>query len=194
VDPKSREFQNVETLFQKRWSSKEKKCPSLTMVLSVLNPFLNKRFTDYANSHALLKKDRKELVKTFYFGTTLGCDLHNYQDICSDVFDFSKCGVCNLCCEGFGKIVSPMIPLDKDPADAHFKTDPHADSFMYGIIMCDVVSGNAMRQTRRMSNSTSRPEGADAVKVRRGTIIGHTDSIRMYNADAVCPRYILMYV
>ena len=88
-----------------------------------------------------------------------------------------------------------MIPLDKNPADAHFKTDAHKDSIMYGIMMCDVVSGTAKRTNRKLSTSTStRPEGVDAVKVRCGSIIGRTDSILIYNADAVCPRYILMYV
>ncbi len=193
VDPNLQEFKSVESLFQKRWTSKEKACPSLTLVLAILNPTLNKRFIDYAESRAPLKKDRKELIKTFYFGTKLGCDLLSYQDSCKNYSDLSKCGICNLSSEGFSKIVAPYIPLDKNPADAHFKTDPHEDSYMYGILMCDVVSGIAKRMSRKDSN-VSRPKGVDAVKVRSGSIMGHTENVRIYNADTVCPRYVLIFV
>ena len=193
MDPSSQEFKNVETLFQKRWNSKEKKCPTLTLVLAILNPSLNKRFTNYAESHAILK-DKKEHIKPFYFGTRLGCDLHTYQDLCKNAFSFSKCGICNLSCEGFGKIVAPMIPLDKSPSDAHSKTEPHVDSYMCGLLMCDVVRGHAKRMSRKASD-ISRPEGTDVVSVRSNSlIIGHTECIRIYNADAVCPRYVLIYV
>lgn len=192
VEPSSQEFKDVETSFQKKWSSKEKACPSLTLVLAIFNPFQDAKFTDYKQ---VFVKEKRDIVKTFFFGTILGCDLHTYQNPCKNTFNFTECGVCNLASEGFSRLVSPMIPLDRNPADAHHKADPHSASFTFALLMCDVAcGGNNKKMKRRISDVEGRPDGVDSVSIRSSSFLSHTDAIRIYNADTVCPRYVLIYV
>lgn len=189
MDPSSLEFKDIENTFQKKWSSKEKKCPSLTTVVAIFSPCQEAQFTEYKQT-----KEKKSIVKTFFFGTNLGCDLHTYLSPCRNLFDFMECGVCNLAAEGFSKLVCPMIPLDHNPADAHHKAEPYSDSFTFGLLMCDVACANTKKTKRKVCDVEGRLDGADTVTVRSGSFLSTADEIRIYNANAVCPRYILIYV
>ena len=168
---------------------KKKACPSLTLVLAIFNPYQDVQFADYRQV-----KEKKNIVKTFFFGTNLGCDLHTYLSPCRNFLNFVECGVCYLASEGFSQLVCPMIPLDKNPADAHNKAEPYSDSFIFGLLMCDVVCATTKNMSRKLSDTEGRPHGLDTVNVRNNSFVGNTNEIRIYNASAVCPRYVLIYV
>ena len=166
-------------------------CPSLTMVIVIFNPYQDVQFANY---RLVKEKKDKDIVKTVFFSTKLGCDLHSYLSPCRNFLNFLECGVCNLASEGFNQLVSPMIPLDKNPADAHNKAESYSDSFIYGLLMCDVACANTKKMSRKVCDIEGRLRGADTVNVRNNSFLGNTNEIRIYNASAVCPRYVLIYV
>ena len=185
---------DIETLFQKRWSSKEEKCPSLTLILAIVSPFQDRQFRNYIEASEKKDNKAKDASKVFFFGTSLGCDLQTYQSPCRNLSNFMVCGVCNLASEGFSHLVSPMIPLDSNPASAHHKAERHSDSYTYALLMCDIACTNTRKMKRKLCDIEGRPDGVDTVGVRNGSILRNMDEMRVYNADAVCPRYVLIYV
>ena len=184
----------MEDEFQRKWSNKDKKCPSLTLLLAILNPSLNERFTNYKLVHNG-EKDTKTLLKRLFFGTNLDCDLHNYQIPCKNS---ESCGVCSLALQGFGKLGMSGVPLHKNPGVAHEHASLSEGPLMFGLLMCEVACGNVKRlKSRTMSDTEDiRAEGYDAVSFQRVNSLfkNYTDEVVVYNTDAICPRYILLYV
>lgn len=201
VKSSSPEYKTVEDFFQKSWTSKERKTPpSLSLVLAVLNPSLEHNFKQYKELYIKTEKEEAKMVKKVFYGTNLGCDLHTYQVPCKRVAS-TECNVCELALHGFGRLCVSGVTLDRNPAKSHDKAKMHADSLTYGLLMCEVACTKSKKLVRSVSDSASTvaPEGFDAVKVniKSGPLAfpkKSTDEVIVYKADAVCPRYILLYV
>lgn len=205
VKPGSLEYTNVEELFLKSWSSKDRKTPpSLSLVLAVLNPSLEKRFKEYKQLYSEAEKEGKgkgakkeaKMMKKLFYGTNLGCDLHTYQVPCKQA-EPMDCSVCDLALHGFGRLCTSGVTLDKNPARSHEKAKVHMDSLTYGLLMCEVECSNSKKLVRSVSDSKVLPKGFDAVKVniKSGLMLKKsTDEVIVYKANAVCPRYVLLYV
>ena len=202
VDSGSQEYREIEEHFQKKW----KKYPNIALVLAIINPSLNEQFTNYKEIHgdkkdikspikkdtrSTVRKDSKNSVKKFFFGTKLGCDLQTYQVPCKHD-KLSGCDVCHLALNGFEDLCIDGMRLDKNPEIAHSKAKPHEDSFTYGLLLCDVVCGSNMKKVKSAVNI--QRDGFDAVGISKGVVKNSTDEIVLYNAKALCPRYILLYV
>lgn len=211
VEQGSPEFKTVEDHFKKKWVGVEKgrkTTPTLRQVLAIINPALEKKFADYKEYHLITKDKEQKLVKRYFFGTNLSCDLYTYQIPCghqcrtcgiggSQGGDVSSCGVCELALHGFGQYSMSGVTLDKNPQHSHDKAKMHMESLTYGLLMCEVACANARSfKQRTLSESEIHPEGYDAVKIKRTKSIlkNSTDEVMVYRADAVCPRYILLYV
>ena len=186
VDSGSQEYREIKEYFQKKW----KKCPNIDLVLAIVNPSLNEQFTNYKEIHGN-KKDKKNSIKKFFFGTKLGCDLQTYQVPCKRD-KLSDCDVCRLALNGFEDLCIDGLRLDKNPEIAHSKAKPHDDSFTYGLLLCDVACGSNMKKTE--SAVSIQRDGFDVVGISKGVVKKSTDEIVLYNAKALCPRYILLYV
>ncbi len=202
VERGSQEYRNVEELFHKKWSGngKKPKVPRLKLILAVLNPALQEGFDTYKWMHIDKEKRDQKMVKRLFYGTKLGCDVHTYQVPCKNADSVDSCGVCNLALHGFSQLSMLGVMLDKNPARSHEKAQIHEDSLTYGLLLCDVTCANIKKlssRSRTASESEIRSEGYDAVtiKSRRGSFLKNsTNEVVVYKADAVCPRYILLYV
>ena len=198
VPPSSAEYRSVEDLFHKKWiSDKKQKPPTLTQVLAILNPVLHDNFEQYKWLHIDKEKRDTKMIRRLFFGTKLGCDLDTYQVPCANADSIGVCSTCNLSLHGFSRLSISGVKLDKNPVHSQEKAAFHEDSLTYGLLLCDVACANTKKMSRRTaSESEIRPEGFDAVtiKSRRGSFLKHsTDEVVVYNADAVCPRYVLLY-
>ena len=196
----SQELKTVQELFQKKWygDGKALKAPSLSLVLAVYNPSLQEKFEDYKLMHIDREKKDSKMVKKLFFGTKLGCDLDTYQIPCKTA-DLRDCSMCNLAMHGFSRLSMAGVTLDKNPAKSHEKAGMHMDSLTYGLLLCDVACANTKKLRRHTASENDlRPEGFDAVTInsrRRGSLLKKsTDEVVVYKADAICPRYILLYV
>ena len=193
----SPEYKAVEEHFQKTWSSKERKTPpSLTLVLAIFNPSLDQSFKEYKQLYLDNEKKEGKMLKKLFYGTALGCDLHTYQVPC-DITHSTECSTCNVALHGFGRLCTSGVTLDKNPARSHNKAEVHMDSLTYGLLLCDVACTNSKKVARSMSDSKMiLPEKFDAVKVnlKSGPLKTSTDEVIVYKANAICPRYILLYV
>ena len=214
VQPGSVEHKTVEDHFRKKWSSSLKQIktpPSLRLVLAIFNPSLNEKFERYKEINNLDREKATRLVKKLYYGTDLLCDLYTYQIPCKhgdcksctgscsqgeDRTSSSSCGVCELAVHGFERRLSG-VSLNKNPAESHSKATMHMDSLTYALLMCDVACVNSKSYKRRASDNDMRPEGFDTVKIlgrSRSLIKQSTDEVKVFKPDAICPRYILLYV
>lgn len=200
VEGSSQEYRYVEELFQKQWSSKiHKATPELSLVLGVVNPSLQKRFTEYKQLHIEAERKEAKLTKNLFYGAELGCDLHSYQVSCEQ----ASCSVCKLALHGFKDHLSlGGVTLDKNPARSHEKAKVHEGSLTHGLVLFDVACTNTKKILRSSSDSKVpiKEPGIDAFKVSikraRGAsfLKKATDEVVLYNADAACPRYVLLYV
>lgn len=193
----SPEYKAVEELFQKTWSSKEQKTPpSLNLVLAILNPSLDQNFMEYKQLYIDSEKKEGKRMKKLFYGTALGCDLHTYQVPCN-ISHSTDCSTCDVALHGFGQLCTSGVTLDKNPARSQNKAEVHAGSLTYGLILCDVVCTNSKKVERTLSDDRAiQPEKFDVVKVnlKSGPFKTSTDEVIVYNANAVCPRYILLYI
>lgn len=190
VEELSQEYKELNERFHKKWKHKEKKCPELSLVLAIVNPSLDERFSQYQQDHI---KDKKAVTKRWFHGAKLDCDLLTYQVPCTE----PDCRMCHLSLQGFGLISSTGIMLDKNPGTSHDNSTPHEGSLMYGLLVCEVTYQNTKKVRRYSNDGDMRPEGFDAVRVKksRASIIRHsTDTMVIYNTDTLCPRYILLYI
>lgn len=200
VKSSSPEYKTVEELFHKSWSSKQRKTPpSLSLVLAVINPSLERSYQEYKQLCIKSEKEEAKMVKKVFYGTNLGCDLHTYQVPCRRVAS-TECSLCELAVHGFGRLCTSSgagVTLNCNPAWSHDKAKVHADSRMYGLLMCEVACTKSKKLVRSVSDSRVPSEGFDSVKVnvKSGpSLKKSTDEVIVYKADAVCPRYILLYV
>lgn len=113
----------------------------------------------------------------------------------------SSCGVCEVVLHGFSRLSMSGVVLDKNPGHSHDKAKLHLDSLTYALVMCDVAWLNPKKFKRERSMSESEvqvhPEGFDAVQIhsRSKSFLKHsTDEVKVYKGDAICPRYVLLYV
>lgn len=197
VEGSSQEYRYVEELFQKQWSSKiHQATPELSLVLAIVNPSLEDKFTEYKQLHIEAEK-RTKLTKNLFYGTELGCDLHTYQVSCKQ----SICSMCDLALHGFrGHLSLGGVTLDKNPARSHEKAKVHEESLTHGLLLFDVACTNTKKMVRSRSESKIpvKEVGVDTIKVsmKRGAsfLKKSTDEVILYNADASCPRYVLLYV
>jgi hypothetical protein len=194
----SPEYKSVEEHFQKTWSSKERKTPpSLSLVLAILNPSQEQRFTEYKQLYAENDKKEGKSVKKLFYGTTLGCDLQTYQVPC-EISHSTECTMCGIALHGFGERCKSgvSITFDTNPARSHDKANVHEGSLTYGLLLCEVSCTNSKKLVRSSSDSKAViPEGFDAIKVKnRSRLVLKTDEVIVNKADAVCPRYILLYI
>ena len=194
----SAEYKDVEEFFRKKWMSKERKtAPTLSLVLAVVNPKLEARYAKYKEDHSAEKSFK---VKKLFYGTDLGCDLHTYQIPCKGAAaNPIECSVCDLSLCGFERHMSATVParvtLDDNPAKSHENAEVHEDSRLYGMVMCEVACANSKKVGRSLSDAGQLPEGLDTIKVKGKNILkGSTEEVIVYKANAVCPRYVLLYV
>lgn len=191
----SLEYKNVEELFHKTWSSKERKTPpSLSLVLAVLNPSLEHKFEEYK----LIYIENERKVKKLFYGTNLVCDLYTYQVPC-EITHSTECSTCDLALHGFGQLCKSGVTLDKNPAMSHDKAKVHMDSLTYALLLCDVECTNSRKVVHSVRDSKVIPGGFDVVKVNiksglHDILKTSTDEVIIYNENAVCPRYILLYL
>ena len=187
MDSGSQEFQDIEGTLQKHWSSKDIKCPSLKLILAVVNPNQDANFMEYKQIYDVKDKN----IASYFFGTNIGCDLYNDQTPCNGAMrNFSNCSVCHLASQGFGKLIYPDSPsflLHKNPVDAHNKVQPDSEMYTYSLLLCDVACVN-VKKAKNDADAGERPERVDAVVVQQ------TDELKVFNADIVCLRYILFYI
>ena len=186
----------MENLFQKQWNSKIHK-PELSLVLAIVNPSLEKKFTEYKQMHIEAERKETKLIKSLFYGAELGCDLHTYQASCKQ----STCSACDLALHGFGGHLSQGgVTLDKNPARSHEKAKVHEEYLIHGLLLFDVACANTKKMLRASSESKvcMKEPGIDVVKVsiKHGVsfLKRSTDEVILYNADAACPRYVLLYV
>lgn len=184
-------------------------------MLAIFNPSLDEKFERYKGINNLDKEKAMKLVKKLYYGTDLQCDLYTYQIPCKhgdcklctiscsqgedDVS--ASCSVCELGVHGFERRLGISghtgVSLNKNPAESHDKATRHTDSLTYALLMCDVACVNSKSYKRRASENDMRPEGFDTIKIlgrSRSLIKQSTDEVKVFKPDAICPRYILLYV
>lgn len=199
VRPDSAEYKDVEDFFRRKWISKERKtAPTVSLVLTVVNPTLEARFAKYKEDHSA----EKFKVKKLFYGTDLGCDLHTYQIPCKGAAaNPVECSICDLSLRGFDRHMVSMstaaarVTLDDNPARSHENAEVHEDSRLYGMVMCEVACANTKKVGRSLSDAGQLPEGLDTIKVKgKNPLKGSTEEVIVYKADAVCPRYVLLYV
>lgn len=216
VKTSSQEYKSIEDHFNKKWSHKERKAPPLLqLVLAVINPFLDDKISLYKQLHLDREKKDTKLVKKLFYGTKLGCDLNTYQVTCRlneckeckipctqdhGQGKVEGCGVCHVALYGFGQLSMTGVTLDKNPGHSHDKAKAHVGSLTYGLLMCEVACTNTRTFRRHsLSESEVRHNGYDSVAMttRKGSFLNlkkSTDEVVVYKGDAVCPRYILLYV
>lgn len=160
----------------------------------MINPALEERFTGYKQLHTEREKKDSKMLKRLFYGAGLGCDLDTYQIPCP-ASSLERCSVCSLGVHGFGQLSRNGVTLDKNPASAHEKAQAHMGSLTYSLLLCDVVCANTKIFKRSSRDDIEVSRGTcDAVKIVNKNILKTTtDQVVLYKADAICPRYILLY-
>ena len=75
LDPQSFDFQDLSRKFRKSWAEKKGACPTVKVVLAIVNPRVSKRFDEYVKTLPM----KHQLIEQNYHGTSRLCSIGEAQ-------------------------------------------------------------------------------------------------------------------
>ena len=199
LDPTTKEFIDLSKKFKKTWSSKKGPCPTLKTVFAIINPALEDNLMNYKKS--LSKWHAK--TKDYFHGTGFVCDLERYQTPCSRS---EGCGVCGISREGFQKECIHQDGWQRygegfyfapNSSKSHAYCSKPESANCFSMLLCQVAPGKNFTSRTNMSDLEEPPRGYDSVYGKKKSFLHSSvlnyDEVVVFNGDAVCPRYVLLY-
>ena len=190
------EFNKLRSNFVKNWAKEKGTCPAVKFIAEIVHPRVRHSFNDYVSR--LPSKYRK--VEQYYHGTVLHCKLKDFFELCNS----RECGVCGITRYNFMKEqidgcrwqrFGDGFYLAPNSSKSHDYTS--AANGCRAMFVCDVAPGRK-EELRHSKPGLRRPsEGFHSVYGRSKLL--HLwgdlnyDEIVLYEPDAVCPRYIILY-
>lgn len=197
MEPSSKEFLKVRKKFKKKWSSNKGPCPLIVKVLAIVNPALEDSLKEYKKSLSSWHSKTKK----YFHGTGFKCRLDLYQTPCKR----GDCGICGVSREGFQHVHVRerwqrygrgfyFAPNSSKSNDYCSKPD---DAKLMAMLLCQVAPGKEHTSRKNMSDLKKPPKGCDSVHGKSKSLLFKSvlnyDEIVVFNGDAVCPRYVLLY-
>ena len=198
LEESSREFKDVKGRFVKKWCKKKGKCPTDLTILAVVNPAVQDAFTAYRQT---LPRGNTG-TEMYFHGTRLNCDqLRDYHTLCSE----RGCGICGIARNGFlSRHISDrfqrfgrafyLAPNSSKSND--YCSNPYNVQYR-AMFLCEVAPGNKYCLRHNMTSLQKPPDGCHSVYGKskflflKGDL--NYDEIVIFNSEAICPRYILLY-
>ena len=198
LDPTTKEFIDLNKKFMKKWSTKKGPCPTLKKVFAIINPALEDSFMLYKKS--LSRWHSK--TKNYFHGTGFVCDLERYQTPCSRS---EGCGVCGISREGFQKDFirnrwqryGQAFYFAPNSSKSHDYCSKPKNAKCLGMLLCQVAPGKKYTSRMNMSGLAEAPRGYDSIHGKKKSFLHNSvlnyDEVVVFDSDAVCPRYVLLY-
>ena len=202
LESSSEEFINVKQQFIKSWSLKKGECPKIEKILAIVNPALEDAFYEYKSTLNLPRIRLYPKSKQLYHGTNFTCMLHRFQIPCTS----GQCGICGISVTGFqfkcirddrwqrygqGFYFAPNSSKSHD-----YCSKPDNGKYM-AMLFCQVATGKEYTLRKNDQHLTEPPKGGHSVHGKsKSWLFSSTlnyDEIVVFNPDAICPRYVLLY-
>ena len=200
LDPQSFDFQDLSRKFRKSWAEKKGSCPTVKVVLAIVNPRVSKRFDEYVKTLPM----KHQLIEQYYHGTSRLCSIGEaqYLQLCGN----SRCGACGISKSNFQ---SSRIGRDRwqrfgngfylapNSSKSHDYTARGTQGQMQAMFVCDVAPGNKYNLRYNCIDLAGPPEGYHSV-YGHCAYFGHFGNLNyeelvVFSSDAICPRYLLLY-
>lgn len=193
----SLDFKQLARRFQSCWKRAKGPCPTVHVVVAIVNPHFSKRLEDYV---ATLPPSYRE-IEQYFHGTSLTCHMGENEYIC--LCNEPNCGACGISRNNFqasrirtnnwqryghGFYLAPDSSKSNDYA--------HTTGKYKAMFVCDVAPGNKYNFLFNHSDLRGPPQGYHSVYGRFGDGLGtlNYEEIVIFNPHAICPRYILLYM
>ena len=181
---------------------KKGKCPKIEKILAIVNPALEDAFYEYKKTLDVPRIRLYPKSKQLYHGTNYDCTmLHRYQTPCTS----EECGICSISTTGFQRDrirdrwqrFGPGFYFAPNSSKSHdYSSKPDNGKYM-AMFVCQVATGKEYTLRKNKSDLKELPEGRHSVRGRSKSLIRSSDlnydETAVYNPDAVCPRYVLLY-
>lgn len=164
-------------------------------VFIIENECLRKRWQAYKGSLPHLWQKHEE----HYHGTKLSCDITQDKDLCCAV----DCGICRIADGGFDKWkIKKNIPSFQRFGPGFYLAPKSSKCHDYtqgangyrALLMCDVCVGRKYPLTKNDQSLMGPPAGYHSIygQVGLGGDLNY-EEIVLPNADAILPKYIVVY-
>ena len=182
------EFVTVSLKFTRTWVHGP--CPTIDFVFAISNNSLKQRWVAYRQVLS------DQTIEEHFHGTTLACNIMANQRPCS----YKNCGICGISRNGLDhcyirKNNSFMrfgqgFYLAPNSSKCHNYTQ--GNNGYRAMLFCDVCPGKKYYVKENRQHLSGPPAGYDSVYGQIGVSLNYPEII-IYNADAVMPRYIIVY-
>lgn len=199
VEPSSLEFKKVKEKFDNTWCNKKGRRPTVFTVLAIVNPAIERAFDAYKNSLPSLYV----CSEMYFHGTRLSCHIDECQTPCSSdecsVCSIAKCGFRQRCIrrDGFQRFGHGFY-LAPNSSKSHDYSSKSGSYLNYtAMLLCEVAPGNKYFLRRSLTSLRGPPQGYHSVygKSKFLFIKGdlNYDEIVIFESEAICPRYVLLF-
>lgn len=201
VKPSSEEFKKIKQKFEGGWCSKKGRCPTVQLILSVVNPTVEKAFYDYKDS----LPPSYVHSEMYFHGTRLSCHIDEYQSPCSNV----DCSICAIAKQGFHKTYIRrhryqrfgqgfyLAPNSSKSSD-YCSVSGSGDTTNYtAMLLCEVAPGKKHFLRHSLTTLQGPPPGCHSVYGKSKFLFFNGDlnydEIVIFESRAICPRYVLLF-
>lgn len=187
------QFQMVRDKFKVDWADRKGVAGEVKAVYVIDNPNLKKTWTRYKQSLPSCYQRTEE----HYHGTKLKCDITTNNDFCSA----PDCGICRIAEDGFDELkiktnISHFqrfgrgLYLAPQSSKCHDYTE---GAYTYrALLLCDVSPGNKYPLRKDDRNRDGPPASYHSIHGQAGSSLNY-DEIVLPRADAILPKYIIVY-
>ena len=137
------------------------------------------------------------LEEDHYHGTKLCCDISSKQDICTSL----DCSVCRISESGFSRFkIRQNIPHFQRFGQGFYLAPKSSKCHDYtqgahtyrAMLLCRVFPGNKYKLKKDDSSLQGPPSGYHSIYGEAGRSLNY-EEIVLPNADAILPKYIIVY-
>lgn len=196
LEKSSKRYKQIGQKFRTKWCKMKGNCPKVSSVFAIINPVIEDAFLAYRQS----LPSKCSGVKMYFHGTSLSCDrLEQLHTLCGKY----DCGICGIAKNGFvyNKIrrnrfqrFGPAFYLAPNSSKSNdYSSKPHNVPYK-AMLLCEVAAGKKHTAQFNMTYLDNPPNGCHTVYGKSsmdGTL--NYDEIVIFKAEAICPRYIILY-
>ena len=196
VDSGSDVYKTLVRRFRLSWANEKGTCPKIKTIVRIIAPEISEKFTAYVNS----LPPACQKVEQFFHGTKLDCDIQDSLWLCES----SSCGVCGIIKKGFDyerlkhsrwQRFGPGFYFAPNSSKCHdYPRAAPGDAQIRATFSCDVAAGNKYILGRNATHLSGPPQGYHSIYGQAYTTGDlNYDELVIFNRNAICPRYIIIY-
>lgn len=189
------EFDTIKRKFKNDWAPGKGAVPDVKAVFVIKNDELK------WNTYKLSLPSQYQGVEEHYHGTKLLCNITSNEDLCCSL----NCCICRIVTAGFsshkiGSNISrfqrfgPGFYLAPNSSKCHEYTEGAYE--FRALLLCDVCPGRKYPMTTYDTSLNGPPAGYNSIYGQTGGVGSkklNYEEIVLPNADAILPKYIVVY-